>query len=305
MSDEVKKEHWAKIDANRKRFWVEAHALGFDNDEVHKILEVDSLYDWTGTGKEALEWLKIRKAKKDAWAADEQRAKRAQARAEDEPRLQGAVSSFPSLPVWASTEFVDPSGHRWKFCIAAGLQSDLRIMALDQVQDGIAEFNEMAACHGWKPVNGYRAQRPQQPMRPAQAQGVTQLPGVIASTRPASAQPPPPPPGQGAPATEQAQTGSYLDTEFIKIGLTQSNNPCVQFWNPNREYAEIVWYFGADKLRAKAPWLDTRGVTEQMLQTVSVGDAKIDIPCRVHYVLSDRKNSRGMPYKNITEIKPL
>lgn len=260
MSDEVKKEHWAKVDANRKRFWAEARTIGYDNDSVHEVLKVTSLYDWTGTGKEALECLKAHKRAASARAAAERR----DANAEDEPRLQGAVSSFPSLPVWASTEFVDPSGHRWKFSIAAGLQSDLRIMALDQVQDGVAEFTEMAACHGWKPVNGYRAPRPQQPARPAQA---TQAPA------PSSGEPkthtPPPPPGQGTGAppppptgaagppapVEQAQIGGgEFMTEFVKI-VAPKGKPVIEFWRPNRKWAEIKYHLGGVRFLELAPEL--------------------------------------------------
>ena len=74
MTEQVK-EHWAKNEAHRKRFWVEAHNLGYTNEQVHEELDVESIYDWTGTGKEALDFLKfLRKTEKDAQTAAEQKA---------------------------------------------------------------------------------------------------------------------------------------------------------------------------------------------------------------------------------------
>jgi len=312
MTEQVK-EHWIENDSTRAKFWAYAKGeLGLIEDEAHEALKVESVKDYKGTKEEALSALKKFAADKSAQITAEQRAQRAQERAATDALLQDAVASFPSLPVWASTVAVDPSGFPWKVSIAAGLKPVLRMAAVEQVQEGVAEFAEWAACHGWTPGNGYRAAPPPQvTINKTFVREQAPQPQAPSGGPPEPPAPPPPPTSAGAPpaAAEQAQggdgNGMYFDTEYIKIGLTKSNNPCIQFWNPDREYPEIVWYFSGDKLLAKAPWLDARGITEQMLQTVSVGDAKIDVPCRVYYALSDKKSARGTPYKDIMEIKPL
>lgn len=98
----------------------------------------------------------------------------------------------------------------------------------------------------------------------------------------------------------------YLDTDVIKVGVTKSEEPCVQFWltSKPRQYPEIVWYLGADSLLEMAPWLGERGITKEKLETVSTKGKCIEIPCRVHYVLSDKTNAKGRPYKDIVAVEP-
>ena len=255
-------EHWIENDDTRKRFWsFVKDDLGLTEDEAHKALHVESVKDYTGTKEDAVAALKKFAADKDAQITAERKARQAQEHEDTDNLLRDVVASFPSLPIWASTVAVDPSGYPWKVSIAAGLTPVLRMAAVEQVQEGVAEFTEWAACHGWHPANGngngYRAQ----PTRPAQPKGVTQLPSVVTSARPAQPQapgggppeppaPPTPPPSAGAlPApAEQAQgsggngNGEFM-TEFIKI-TAPKGKATIEFWRPNRKYAEVYWALG-------------------------------------------------------------
>jgi len=257
--------HWIEDENTRKRFWKFAkNKSGLTEDETHEALKAESVKDYKGTMEQAKAAIEKFATDKDAQIAAEreaQRAQRAQERAATDALLQDVVASFPSLPIWASTVAVDPSGFPWKVSIAAGLTPVLRMAAVEQVQEGVAEFTEWAACHGWHPANGngngYRAQ----PTRPAQPKGVTQLPSVVTSARPAQPQapgggppeppaPPPPPTSAGAPPApaEQAQgsggngNGEFM-TEFIKI-TAPKGKATIEFWRPNRKYAEVYWALG-------------------------------------------------------------
>ena len=111
----------------------------------------------------------------------------------------------------------------------------------------------------------------------------------------------------------------YIDTEFIKIGTDSKDNPCVEFWRPGRQYAEIKWNLGVEDLLALVPWLAERDLSITVENpadgsTVTVTDPKrvLAIPgktehpvrCRVFYVLSDKTNSKGKPYKDIVRVEP-
>ena len=240
--------HWIEDENTRKRFWKFAkNKSGLTEDETHEALKAESVKDYKGTMEQAKAAIEKFATDKDAQIAAEreaQRAQRAQERAATDALLQDVVASFPSLPIWASTVAVDPSGFPWKVSIAAGLTPDLRMAAVEQVQDGVAEFTEWAACHGWHPANGngngYRAQ----PTRPAQPKGVTQLPSVVTSARPAQPQapgggppeppaPPPPPTSAGAPPAPPAAADSNGGSETFAVeSIVPQVSP-----NGNRYYA--------------------------------------------------------------------
>ena len=218
--------HWIEDENTRKRFWKFAKdKCRLTEDETHEALNVKSVKDYGGTPEQA-------KAAIEKFASDKRKA--------DEPLLQGAVGSLPSLPVWASTEFVDPSGYRWKFSVAAGLQSDLRALALEQVRDGTAEFNEMAACNGWHPANAngnsYRPTRPQVTVtdthgtRPVPTAPQPQAPSGGPPEPPA---PPPPPTSAGAPPAPPAAADSNGGSETFAVeSIVPQVSP-----NGNRYYA--------------------------------------------------------------------
>ena len=235
MTEQVK-EHWIENDSTRAKFWAYAKGeLGLIEDEAHEALKVESVKDYKGTKEEALSALKKFAADKSAQITAEQHAQRAQERTATDALLQDVVASFPSLPVWASTEVVDAFGNRWKVCIAAGLPLPLRIRAEEQVRDGMAEFNEMATCNDWHPANGngYRAAPPPQvtinktfvreqaPQPQAPSGGPPEPPA------------PPPPPEQGAPPPPPAAADSNGGSETFAV---ESIIPQVSP-NGNRYYA--------------------------------------------------------------------
>lgn len=298
--------HWIEDDDTRRKFWSYVkNDLNLTEDEVHEALNIESVKDYKGKKETAVRALKQFVA----------------------VRLQRAVASFPSLPVWASTEFVSASGYRYKVCIAAGLVPVLRLAAVDQVHNGISEFEEMAANNDWTP-NGYRAQRPQQPTRPAQAQGVTQLPGVIANARPAqqlpastasaaiarerSNRPPAPPNAAGgppplpagavappAPATEQAQSGGTGDggemmTEFVKI-TAPKGKPVIELWRPNRKWAELKYHLGGERFLQMAPTLLEAGWVVAHFEDIGK-----EYPLALTITW---KPSQDGKYKDIVEVK--
>jgi len=253
-------EHWIENEDTRNKFWAYVkNNLGLIKDEVHEALKVESVKDYKGTKEAAFSILNKFAADKDAQLAAAQRAQQAQERAATDVLLQDVVASLPSLPVWASTEAVDPSGFRWKVSIAAGLKPVLRIAAVEQVQEGVAEFAEWAARHGWTPANGngYRAQptRPQVTVtdahgtRPVSAAPQPQAPSDGPPEPPA---PPPPPTSAGTPPASVEQTqgsggngsGEFM-IEFVKI-TAPKGKATIEFWRPNRKYAEVYWALGGE-----------------------------------------------------------
>ncbi len=184
------------------------------------------------------------------------------------------------------SDMYTPTGIKLAITARQGATSD-DIIATAVAWDRAAQT--LIEC-GWKVGysgngNGYR-----QPTAPAQP----------ATTQPAV---PAPAPQATAPPTQPTNGDKFFDTEFIKVGLTKANNPSVQFWRPGREFCEIAWSKKLDGLFEVAPWLSQRATQEQF-STVSTGDSKLDIKCRVYYTLSDRTNQSGHPYKDILRIEP-
>jgi hypothetical protein len=118
------------------------------------------------------------------------------------------------------------------------------------------------------------------------------LPGVapVAPTFPA------------APAAVGAAGPMYYDTQMIRV-TAHKGKPRVEFWQPGRQYPEITWSLGGQKLLGLAPWMAQVGITAQHLDTPTLSDYMV--PCRVFYEHSQKLNSRGNPYEDIVAVEPL
>jgi len=118
----------------------------------------------------------------------------------------------------------------------------------------------MATCNGWHPANGngYRPTRPAQPAAPQ--------PQAPSGGPPEPPAPPPPPTSAGAPPApaEQAQgsggngNGGEFMVEFVKV-VAPKGKPVIEFWRPNRKWAEIKYYLGGERFLELAPMLTEAG----------------------------------------------
>ena len=104
------------------------------------------------------------------------------------------------------------------------------------------------------------------------------------------------------PAAPAAAGPMYYDTQMIRV-TAHKGKPRVEFWQPGRQYPEITWSLGGQKLLGLAPWMAQVGITAQHLDTPTLSDYMV--PCRVFYEHSQKLNSRGNPYEDIVAVEPL
>jgi hypothetical protein len=204
---------WVTNASGRKQFWAAATAAGLDEDNVHEIFGVESMYDYPGTLAEAIATLK-------EWEANQPPPEPGTAPEPDAPeapqddgladKLAYRCQQLPEAPAVAWTKFETPGGFIWSLTLRAGLQPELARLALTQVREEIELFEKGAAAHKWLPV--------------ADGRDVTAL---RAHTGSPQAQPSAPPPTRGntpPPAASNGGNGSLsFDAETLAANVSGGN----------------------------------------------------------------------------------
>lgn len=140
---------WIEDDKERASFWARAKELGFEHDEVHKVLNVNSMKEFTGTKAEAIATLTAEKTKRDAAAKEKADAEAAAA-------YTVTCQSLPESPALAWTKFQTPGGFVWSVTVRAGLPELLEAQALKSMARQIDLFEKGALAHGWQPISDGR-----------------------------------------------------------------------------------------------------------------------------------------------------
>ena len=287
MTDE--KKHWIEDDATRKRFWVYAkgdppNGLGLTEDNVHEALLCNHVAEFDGDKTAAMECLKTYVKNKALIALGLQDAAHAEARA------------IAFCDVYA------PDGTRISVTAREGA------LAGDVARNAVTLWDAVTylAANGWSSAGGEM-----RPMRkagkPAPVTKPTTKPtsgpppppmgnseGAAGSAPPSV--PPPPPSGNGGTAgNAPTTTGEILQTEFVKI-TAPKGKPVVEFWRPNRKYAEVRWQLGGAKLMKIAPTLLAAGWLGEHFDAVG---EEYTLPIDVYWEPSKPDGK----YKDITLIE--
>ncbi len=247
MSEKKEREaqnEWITQSNKAKKFWATAGDLGLSKDETHNALNfVESAYDFTGTLDEALALIA-------AYAELKAKAVRKVTEAAQSNALFTMAAQLPEAPALAWTRFQKkPGSPTWSFTLRAGLSPELADEATREVLRQIARVEKWLDDNHFRPVyNGHEmaaspVPAPAQQQPPAKAKGTP---------------PPPPPSGSTSPAPGQNGNGNenagMIQTEFIKI-TAPKGKPVIEFWRPNRKYAEIRYYLGGEAFMKLAPAL--------------------------------------------------
>jgi hypothetical protein len=130
-------------------------------------------------------------------------------------------------------------------------------------------------------------------------------PAVSAGPLPRGPQPP------AQPAVDLAPGEQAMRVSKIEVNKTSKGDPSLHLWGPNRQYADLYWNFGIDGFFATCP--DMRGdgpgqFTEDDL-IPSIDDGKVIFPEHegswiAVWTESEKLNSKGFPYKNVTRMYP-
>lgn len=182
---------WIENESERAGFWARAKELEFEHDEVHKVLNVNSMKEFTGTKAEAIAALTAEKARRDAAAKEKAEAEAAAA-------YTVTCQSLPEAPALAFTKFQTPNGFVWSLTTRAGLPELLEAQALKSVARQIKLFEAGALANGWTPISDGRdmamglKSRAESAPAPAPLNG-----GSKPTTPPLATGTPPPQAGQG------------------------------------------------------------------------------------------------------------
>jgi len=170
--------HWIDSSKNRNQFWARTNELGLDNKEVLATLGVDSVHDYAGTFKEAMDLIEQAAVKKSApgWPPDEPGSRPVEAPPEepaqdfppedeefepdppqrevdDEQENLFEYSRYlPVPPVWFATEFIDQDGFKWKASIQAGVPTVVLRTAMNSALTVVDIFRKGAKANSWMPA---------------------------------------------------------------------------------------------------------------------------------------------------------
>jgi len=274
--------HWIESDTTRKKFWAYAKGdLGLNEDEVHDALGVASTKQFDGDKTAAMALLQNYAAgivpRRERLLLDEQEAVHAEAR------------------VVAFCDLYAPNGTKVALTAREGAKPD------DLVATALALLDASEALvnmFGFSPVpQKYTNNNNGQPKKPTTPTRPTPPPPPAGARAGAPGKAPPPPPAQPpAPPAEngQAQSG-VIQAEFVRI-TAPKGKPVVEFWRPNRQYAEIRWQLGGEKLLALAPTLKAANWQVTHFGAEAVGE-EYQLPVNVHWT-----PSKCGKYKDITKV---
>ncbi len=178
---EVVNNNWIMNAGSRAAFWAQAKALGFDHDQVHAVLEVDSMKAWASTMDEALAVLREIKDGQEQKEFEEKRDLGLPTETatpgdgvDEAAAFMAACQMLPEAPALAWTKFQSNAGFVWSMTIRAGLPTSWAVRAMRQTREVIRAFEADAKANGWSPISDGRdvATMPAVPSRP-QPQSVT------------------------------------------------------------------------------------------------------------------------------------
>lgn len=101
----------------------------------------------------------------------------------------------------------------------------------------------------------------------------------------------------------------------IEVHTTKKGDPALHLFGPGREFADLYWNFGIDRFFEQCPEMQQVGVGEnEMLFNESdlvptLKDGKVVMPVYAGnwiavWVESEKLNTKGFPYKNISQMYP-
>ena len=120
------------------------------------------------------------------------------------------------------------------------------------------------------------------------------------------------PPAAAAPQVDGLMPGEQaMRIATIEVSTTSTGNPALKLYAPNHQYADLFYNFGIDSFFATCPEMRGDGAgqfTENDLMP-SVEDGKVTMPSYTGswvavWVESEKVNSKGNPYKNVTRMYP-
>lgn len=271
MSDK----HWIENDATRRKFWAYAKSdLGLNEDEVHDALGIASTKQFDGDKTAAMTLLQNYAAgivpRRARLLLDEQEPEHTEAR----------VIAFCDLyaPNGTKVALTAREGAKPDDLVATALAlTDATEMLVNVFGFGIAPQ---------KYTNNNRQPATTKPPAPAPPPAPSNAPPL-----PAAGTPPAPPAENGQPQ------GGIIQAEFMRI-TAPKGKPVVEFWRPNRKYAEIRWQLGGEKLLAIAPTLKAANWQVTHFGAEAVGQ-EYQLLVSVHWVPSKPDGK----YKDITKVE--
>lgn len=287
--------HWIADEDNRRAFWAKVKdEFGLTEAQVHEALGVESLYETTHERAVAESQLRWYAKGMNRSIAQEMDGLKALAEFADSIKAPDAIpEAVASLNTFACT----PEGYNLQLTLRDVNEGAL-LLRFSLLSKTLATLSIFPCNRHGDPVlpRSVVEKAFQEQAVHDQAKGAPPIPpGLTAPPAPGSSSPP------GGTGTEPpgTQNGSVIQTEFIKI-TAPKGKPVIEFWRPNRQYAEIRHNLGAEDLLKKSPKLAEAGWT---VEHFAIGQ-EYTVPLNVHWVPSTNLDSKGNPYKNIARVEP-
>ena len=275
-------------------FWATAKDLGYKPDDIHRLFGVKSMKEWTGgTFAEAIAALKLGKDGDSAPAAE---TAPQQVPSPPTPAKQVAAAQFPdvteepatergtldtaALKDWLeATEAAEEEGRKRLESLAeapfsvntffktgGGFNCQITVRDVND-RDGMVRFNRI--CNGLRKMGCYAVDRngniltsPAMAVAAAAERRQPSAPQGPAAPTPVTGAPPAPS------AVPQTTTGGMFEmVESFKV-TAPKGKPQVEFWRPGRNYPELKWNLGGEKLLEIAPTLAAAGWTAAHFDTI-------------------------------------
>ena len=253
MSEEKReaKNEWVTTKDGRACFWATANELGLTKDEAHRALHfVESCYDFAGTLDEALALL-------GNYAELKAKTVETVTQAAQSNALFTMAAQLPEAPALAWTKFQkEPGSPTWSLTLRAGLPPEQADEATREVLRQVARVEKWLDENHFRPVY-HGSEIAASPVRAPQQRP----PAKSKST------PPSPPTGASNGAPPPPTDGATIETEFVKI-TAPKGKPVMEFWRPNRKFAEIRYHLGGEAFLKLAPALADAGWTAQHFEEV-------------------------------------
>ncbi len=284
MTEKKVKNNWIMNETQRALFWVSVQKyLGHLDDShaaAHAACAVDTMKDFEGSLDDAIA-LVVEYAAADA-----------------EHRKQAALAGVKTLSVTYERKF--NLGNYESLHIGMASWADVHDdTTAEEVQAELWRWVKEAVKQQALPViNTAKA-----PVSQTKAPTTTKPPAPAPPPAPGSGEHTPPPPAghshpvaPALPAGNGQAQGGIIQAEFMRI-TAPKGKPQVEFWRPNRRYAEIRWQLGGEKLLAIAPTLKAAGWQVTHFGAEAVGQ-EYQLLVSVHWV-----PSACGKYRDITKVE--
>ena len=166
--------------------------------------------------------------------------------------------------------------------------------ALDNLLAGVKHAKEKYNLTAWREIASVPQRQPESAVPVTSPQQVTPSFSPVPATKPAAAVPP-----AGAPAPQTAQDILVFHADKLTIAPRTDGKTEVCFWGNDRKFPDIkqVWTYE----RAVQSLQPLGAFTLEHVQKLT----EYPINANVFYMLSEKKNQAGNPYKNVTSITAL